>query len=438
MTPRIVLLAALSSAPTVSAYPIDAYDASGIGRIEWQRLIEAGDIKGTRQPPGALLPAAEVTPRLLAQPRVDLPQPDPEFTSAVRAVLNGPVDRYAVSVLDLTDPAQPVYAEINGGVRRNPGSVGKLIVALGLFQALADLYPDDLDARRRIIRDTVVTADSFVIRDSHTVKFFDPTTRAYERHPLQIGDRARLSEYLDWMISASSNAAASMVIKQIMLLRQFGKRYPVPVAEADEFFRRTPVSDLDALLARSLEEPVTRNGFDLEQIRQGSFFTRTADARIPGTSSHATTRALMTYVLRLEQGRIVDEYSSTEIKRLMYQTERRIRYASAPALADAAVYFKSGSLFKCAPEPGFVCRKYQGNVMNLMNSVAIVEYPAHGRRLHYVVTLMSDVLRMNSAVAHQSLASSIQRLMEQRHAEAAHTATGASSAPIDDDREPGN
>ncbi len=63
-------------------------------------------------------------------------------------------------------------------------------------------------------------------------------------------------------------------------------------------------------------------------------------------------------------------------KRLIYMTQRRIRYASSPALNDAAVYFKSGSLYRCKPEEGFVCRKYEGNVENLMNSVAIVESPA--------------------------------------------------------------
>ena len=40
------------------------------------------------------------------------------------------------------------------------------------------------------------------------------------------------------------------------------------------------------------------------------------------------------------------------------------------------VYFKSGALYGCEPEPDFVCKKYHGNVRNFMNSVAIVEAPA--------------------------------------------------------------
>jgi hypothetical protein len=96
-------------------------------------------------------------------------------------------------------------------------------------------------------------------------------------------------------------------------------------------------------------------------------------------------------------------------------TERRIRYASSPALRDAAVYFKSGSLYSCQPEEGFTCGKYKGNKRNYMNSVAIVEADVEGVRLHYIVTLISNVLRQNSAVAHQTLGTRIHQLIKQRN-----------------------
>jgi hypothetical protein len=133
---------------------------------------------------------------------------------------------------------------------------------------------------------------------------------------------------------------------------------------------------------------------------------------VPGAGdSYGSARELMRYLLRMEQGRLVDEFSSREIKRLMYVTETRIRYASSPALSGAAVYFKSGSLFQCQAEPGFRCGQYKGNVKNYMNSVAIIESPAAERRLHYMVTLISNVLRKNSAVDHQGLATRIQHLI---------------------------
>ena len=142
---------------------------------------------------------------------------------------------------------------------------------------------------------------------------------------------------------------------------------------------------------------------------------RVGKQRVPGTNSYATSRELMRFCLKMEQGKLVDAFSSREIKRLLYVTERRIRYASSPALRHAAVYFKSGSLYKCKPEPDFKCRKYHGNVRNFMNSLAIVESPAGQKRLYYMVTLLSNVLRKNSAVDHQTLGTRIHRLLEADH-----------------------
>ena len=127
--------------------------------------------------------------------------------------------------------------------------------------------------------------------------------------------------------------------------------------------------------------------------------------------SGATPLGLLTFLVRLEQGEVVDRWSSLELKRLLYMTARRIRYASAPRLADAAVYFKSGSLYRCQPEEGFECGRYRGNVFNYMNSVAIVEKPDGDV---YLVALMSNVLRVNSAVEHQTLATFLDRILTQQ------------------------
>ena len=161
--------------------------------------------------------------------------------------------------------------------------------------------------------------------------------------------------------------------------------------------------------------PARRNGIALERLQQGSFFTREGKLRIPGAGSTSTPGELLNYLVRMEQGRLVDPFSSLEIKKLLYLTDQRIRYASSPALDGAAVYFKSGSLFRCQPEPGFTCKPYQGNVLNLMHSVAVVEAPSETRRQYYLVVLMSDVLRKNSAVVHQSIGTNIQKLMEKLH-----------------------
>jgi len=428
---KIVLVLLLLWLPGIgNTYPLDGYTESGIRRVEGARLAVEGVITGTKQPPGALKPLAEVDLRLLEHRDLDLPPPDAAFTAQVVRLLGSEADRYGVAVLDLSDPAQPRYAEHRGEVRQNVGSVGKLVVGLAIFQALADIWPDDVEKRTQVLRNTLVTADSFILTDHHKVRLFDVENRKLDKRPLREGDQGTLWEYLDWMLSASSNAAASMCMREAMLLRHYGKDYPPPPAEIERFFNDTPKQELTELFVSTFFEPVTRNGLDLEQLRQGSFFTHTGKRRVPGGgNSYGTARELMKYLLRMEQGRLVDIYSSREIKRLLYMTEWRIRYASSPALRNSAVYFKSGSLYQCKQEPDFKCGKYMGNVRNYMNSVAIVETDSDGWQLDYMVTLISNVLRKNSAVEHQTLATRIHRLIEKAHpVKAAATAESKESA----------
>jgi len=407
-------LAVMLAAET-GAYPLDGYAETGIRRVEGARLANEGVVRDSKQPPGALLPTAAVDLRLLGHRGLDLPPADPAFTAKVVDILGAEADRYGLAVLDLSDPANPRYAEHRGDYTQNVGSVGKLVVATALFQAMADTWKDP-QKRRDVLRNTQVTADAFAHWDHHTIRLFDPATNALVRRPVRDGDTGSLWEWLDWMLSVSSNSAAAMVMREAMLMRQFGDRYPLPDEEIHRFFRETPRAELTALFDRTFVEPLVRNGFDTAMLRQGSFFTAEGKRLVQGVgNSYGTARELAKLMLRLEEGRVVDEWSSRQIKRLLYMTERRIRYASSPALADAAVYYKSGSLYKCEKEEGFNCGPYRGNVRNYMNSVIIVESPADGRRLHYVVTLISNVLRKNSAGEHQAIATRIQRLLEEMH-----------------------
>ena len=407
-----VSIIALIVAATCGAYPLDGYGYTGISRLEGYRLAMEGKVRAPKQPPGALLSIDAVDLRLQAKTDFEIPAAETEFVAQVQNLLGAEADRYALAVLDLTNIEQPRYAEHLGSERANPGSVGKILIALGIFQALADVYPDNIDSRLNILRNTRVTADEFIQSDHHVVPLWQPGDSRVRYPKIKIGDQASLWTFLDWMLSASSNAAASMVLKHLMLLVQYGPSYPVSETEARNFFKNTSKKELAALLARALQDPVTRNGLDIAQLRQGSFFTWKGKQLVPGTTSYATPQELLRWLIKLEQGRLVDAFSSREIKRLLYMTQRRIRYASSPALTPAAVYFKSGSLYKCKPEAGFKCKKYQGNVKNMLNSVAIIEAPATDPQLYYMVVVMSNVLRKNSAVVHQTLATRIHRMLQ--------------------------
>ena len=400
---------------SICAYPLDGYKDTGIRRVEAAHLAVLGEIRGRKQPPGALLPSQNVELQLLDFPELNLPRPDPGFTNQIIKLLGKDRSRYGVSVLDVSDPVHPLYAEYRSDHKQNVGSVGKLLVGLAVFQALADIYADDIVSRKKILRETIITADNFIRTDHHTVRIWNPVSKKKVIRPLKIGDQGNLWEWLDWMLSASSNAAAATVMKQAMLLLHYGKNYPVTNDESIQFFNNSSRKQLSQLFAKTFIEPINRNGLDSESFRQGSFFTHYGKKKVPGTSSFGTARQLTLFSLRMEQGRLVDTFSSREIKRLLYMTERRIRYASSPALTESAVYFKSGSLYKCKPELDFVCKKYQGNVWNYMNSVAIIESPAGENHLKYMVMLLSNVLYKNSAVEHQTLGTWIHRMIEAMH-----------------------
>ena len=407
---------ALCALPQLAfGYPLDAYEQTGMLRLEAYRLSQTGEVEGRMLPPGGRLGLDDVQLRLTDRPDFEIPAADPELSTALMKMLGEDADGYAIAVLDITDPDKPRYAAHNAEQNQNPGSVGKLMVGLAWFQALADVYPDDTQARDALLYDTHHIADAFIRSDSHKVPMWQPGDEKVVYRPIQEGDDGNLWTWLDWMMSSSSNAAASTMMSQLVLLSNFGAEYPIPAEAAEKFFTETPKSKLTSIYTKAIQSPLTRNGLDVAKLRQGSFFTREGKARVPGTNSMATPLELLRYMVKMEKGTLVDPYSSLALKRLVYLSEGRIRYASSPALRRSALYFKSGSLYSCKEEPGFNCGKYKGNVRNYLNSVTMVETDEPGRRLQYIVVLLSNVLRKDSAQIHKQVATEIHEIMERDH-----------------------
>jgi len=408
-------LALLAIPRLALGYPMDAYEQTGMLRLEAYRLSQTGKVKGRILPPGGRLGLDDVQLHLTDRPDFEIPAPDPELSAAILAMLGDDADGYAIAVLDITDPAKPRYAAHNAKQNQNPGSVGKLMVGLAWFQALADAYPDDTKARDALLYNTHHVADAFIRSDSHKVPFWKPGDAEVVYRPIQEGDDGNLWTWLDWMMSSSSNAAASTMMSQLVLLSKFGTEYPLSPEAAAKFFADTPKSKLSSIYTKAIQSPLTRNGLDVSKLRQGSFFTREGKARIPGTNSAATPLELLRYIVKMEKGTLIDPYSSLALKRLLYLSEGRIRYGASPALRRSALYFKSGSLYSCKEEAGFECGKYKGNVRNYLNSVTMVETNEPGRRLQYIVVLLSNVLRKDSAQIHKQVATEIHEMMERDH-----------------------
>ncbi len=143
----------LAIAEGLPAYPLDALEETGIQRLEAIQLAQAGKLKGPpKQPAGALLGMEQVKLRLLDYPDFQLPEANAEVGKRIQSMFEAEPDRFAFAFLDITDPKQPLYAEHNGTKTMNPGSVGKILVALALLDALAAAYPEDIEARRRVMR----------------------------------------------------------------------------------------------------------------------------------------------------------------------------------------------------------------------------------------------------------------------------------------------
>ncbi|TVZ16993.1 serine hydrolase [Maribacter sp. MAR_2009_72] len=410
----VVVLTASAFAP-YAYYPIDGYERTGIKRLKRLELIKSGEIKdATTLPNGALKSYSEIQLNLLDRKEdsaMALMQIDADFQKEISALFRGLDKSYSLTVLDISDSQQIRYAERNETAGYQPGSVGKLAVLNGLFTQLAKIYPDSFELRTELLKNKSVKAGVWGLTDEHTIPIYNIEKNTLVKRQVIASDVFTLYEWADHMLSVSNNGAASIVWREVLLMAAFGEQYPdLTQEEADTYFKETPKKELTDLGNDVVNLPLRDLGITADEWRLGSFFTRGANTYVGDKGgSIGSPQGLMKFLVQLEQGKVVDEASSLEMKRLMYMTDRRIRYAQAPALKEAAVYFKSGSLYKCDRSKGEACGKYMGNVTNYMNSVIIVE---HTNNCRYMVVLMTNVLRKNSASDHMYLAGNIDKIIQ--------------------------
>jgi len=396
-------------------YPYDGYKTTGIKRLKMLELIMDGTIKDKMPLPGAQKSINDIRLNLMNTRGDSLekfPAKDAALQKSIDALFPSMDESYSLCVLEIT-PGKPMrYASRQEKRNFMPGSVAKLAVVAGLFTELEKLYPTSFAKRQELMKKRMVRAGKWANYDEHTVPFFNVETHKLRKSVVKEDDTCSLYEWADHAISASNNAAASIVWKEAMLMHVFGNKYPPTAEQEATFFKETSKTEIRAIAMAVVNEPLRKIGITKEEFTLGSMFTRDAKALAPGDGgTTASPYGMMKFLVAMERGKIVDPASSLEIKRLMYSTDRRIRYAASTALDNAAVYFKSGSLYKCKAEEGFECKKYMGNVENNMNSVVIVEQ-ADGSI--YLVTLMSNVLRKNSANDHFALATQIDKVIRKK------------------------
>jgi hypothetical protein len=396
-------------------YPIDGYQYSGIKRLQYLQLSIAGDLPKVNLPSGAFKSINDIQLNLVSKSDLNLEDilvEDAGFQKKINALFPKLDKSYSVSILDISNPDSLRYAQQNESRGYQPGSVGKLIVLTALFDQLAKIYPNDFEKRIELLKTKMIKGGDWVLTDEHTIPVFFPETNKLVKRQAVSSDVFSLFEWADHAISVSNNGAASVVWREALLMAAYGNDYPsLTNEEANSYFKTNPKSQITDLAIQVANEPLRAIGITEDEWRLGTFFTRGVNPYVGSKGgSIGSPLGLMKWMVHLEQGKIVDQKSSLEIKRIMYLTDRRIRYGQAPDLKDAALYFKSGSLYKCDRTTGEECGKYKGNVYNYMNSVAIIEHPDGTK---YMVCLMTNVLRKNSAGDHLALASKIDKIVKQ-------------------------
>lgn len=410
----LIVVVSASAFTTYKYYPIDGYERTGIKRLKRLELIKSGEIKdASALPVGAMKSYNDIQLNLLSRKNdsaMGLMQVDADFQKEISVLFRGLDKSYSLTVLDISDPENVRYAERNETAGYQPGSVGKLAVLLGLFTQLEKIYPDSFEKRTELLKNKSVKGGVWGLTDEHTIPIYNIEKNTLVKRQVIASDVFSLYEWADHMLSVSNNGAASIVWREALLMAAFGEKYPeLTQEEADTYFKETPKKEQTDLSNDVVNLPLRELGITSDEWRLGSFFTRGANTYVGDKGgSIGSPQGLMKFLVQLEQGKVVDEASSLEMKRLMYMTDRRIRYAQSPALKEAAVYFKSGSLYKCDRSNGEACGKYMGNVTNFMNSVIIVEHPDNCR---YMVVLMTNVLRKNSASDHMYLAGNIDKII---------------------------
>ncbi len=392
----------------LSFYPIDGYRTTKIARLLYIQKLVASGKKITRIPPGALHNIEDVKLNLTKHHNKSLESlitKDDDLTKKIQSII--PKGAYSIAVLDYTDPDNLRYAAINENKGYQPGSVGKLVVLNAFFHELKKIYPNSWNKRSDLLRDKKVTSRYWGVGDHHTIPVYNIETDKLIRRKVVASDNFSLYEWLDHMVSVSNNGAASVVYREAVLMNVFGKDYPDLTAEkAEEFFSSIKRDSLRNMSHRIINEPLRELGITKDEFRLGGPFTKSASNKLGRKEgSQATPIGLTKYLIKLEQGDIVDKETSLEMKRLLYLTDRRIRYAKSPKLDDAMVYFKSGSYY------GGGGGKYMGSKFNYMNSVIIVEQPDGTK---YMVSMESNVLNKNSANDHYYLAGKIDDIIRDK------------------------
>jgi hypothetical protein len=373
-----LILATFTLSSVAYAYPIDEGERTGIRRLKWHYNVEFNGARGRKLDPGGMWPGEQIQLKMMGSKKArdfDLTpetQKDPQLQNALEKILKKWAwRRYHIAILDITDPENPRFAGVQENVSQTPGSVAKVLVGAAMLNELKKRFPNDISKREEILRTHKVTADDWSRSDSHEVPFIldeENTVASYRR--IHTGHTFTLWEWMDHALSASNNSAASTTWREATLMRLLGDEYPPEKYDKDLWARWDRDQMTEASFA-TVNEPLLDVGMDPEVFRLRLYFTSGANRYIHSKSCGLTPFALIRWMLKVEQGKIVDEWSSRELKKMLYLTRRRVRYLYYNTLDPYGAFFKSGSLYRFSEKAERI--QYQGDIVNVLNALIEID-----------------------------------------------------------------
>lgn len=376
----LMIFGALLTAPftlrDARSYPTDEYERTGIRRLKVQNDINLGLRRGTKLVSGAKWPSKNIKLRMLTLGHeFELSKSTPKdvvLQSALEQVLKKwSWRKYNVALIDITDPAHPRYAGVNEQNMQTPGSVAKVLVASALFEQLKSRFPKDIAARENLLKTQVVIADDWAQSDSHEVPVVtgDNLEKVSIRR-VHTGDSFSLWEWIDHALSPSNNSAAATVWREATLMKLLGEQYPPPKYDTQLWSKLGKDALTEASFA-VVDKPLLDAGISPEDFKLRLYFTHGAGKYIHSSTCGASVFAILQWMVRVEQGRMVDEWSSLELKKMLYLTRRRVRYLHTHLLDNFAAFFKSGSLYRF--NEGSPHIQYEGDKINVLNSLIEID-----------------------------------------------------------------
>jgi hypothetical protein len=168
----LTFIAAVFFSLSSSPYPIDGYDYTKIPRLYRLELIMSGELKDPKPVIGAQKSIKDIKLNLLnaiGDSLAELPEPTPEFQRSINNLFPNLNENYSISVLDITPGREIRYATRKDKNQYQPGSVGKIAVAAGLFAELQKIYPYSFEKRHELLKKKFVRAGKWAMYDEHTV-----------------------------------------------------------------------------------------------------------------------------------------------------------------------------------------------------------------------------------------------------------------------------